>query len=120
MDLERFLYNHLRHVDSIGDRLKMSYLVMFSYYSSPENFANLLYTDDPWKLINKMQIDYYHYGINFLVDLKKSSVKKHFDVLIYNMINTYDKDGFYRSVFKNERFSKSLIENSRLIKEIIE
>lgn len=105
MEIEKIIYYTTRGLHGIDDKLAIATIIIFTYKWDTELFAELLYCENKQEFINKLNNKFADFQVDFSINLYNKNVKDCFDITIAEVIQKYDKYGFYKAVFEKDEFA---------------
>jgi len=110
MEIESIIYETTREIYSVEDKLRIATIFLFCNEKDSKLFAELLYTENHAEFIDKLNMQYSEYEIDFHIKLGDKNVSNCFFKTIEKVKAKYDSDGFYKALFENDEFALVIYE----------
>lgn len=110
MQIEKIIYETTRSVSSLEDKLRIATIFIFCYKLGAKEFAELLYTNNHERFINKLEKKYQHFNISLAIEFSDKNVKSCFYKTLNKVKEKYDDDKYYKAIFEDDPFAIAIQE----------
>lgn len=110
MRIEPIIYDTTRGVFNVEDKLSIATVFLFAWQYGEEDFAELLYTDDPDAYIKGLNDRFKQFDVDFTVRLDDRNVREAFDKTRIAVRDKHDADGFYKALYNRDEFAIAVLD----------
>jgi hypothetical protein len=105
MEIERIIYETTREIYNIEDKLRIATIFLFCYEKDDKLFAELLYTKDHAKYIDKLNQQFKGFDIDFTITLSDRNINNSFLKTVERVREKYD-NGYYKGLFEGDEYAE--------------
>ena len=110
MKIEDIIYDTTREVLNVDDKLRIATVFLFCQMLGSKMLSQLLYTKNHIDFIEKLNIDFADYEVDFTINFANPNIKNAFFNTLEKVKEKWDSNGFLKAISEGDEFALVICE----------